>query len=197
MNRRLLERSTDLAELPQRLWKLLGSVSNNPADPLSSAQLSTISETGPQCRILILRGVDAEQRLLFMHTDRRSSKLVQLRNDPRVMWLFYDHQARTQLRLAGIASLHYGDEVADRVWNAARPETKRIFLTAFPPGAPIPTPDVAFPDGDLDVETGRPHFAVIRTQVTHMDLLQLDAAGNLRADCQWQQDHWTCQWSAP
>lgn len=187
-----------MPEIQHRLWSLLTAVADRPEFSLACGQLSNCAFDGPRSRILILRSVDQQRRLLFSHTDLRSPKVGQLGNDPRVTWLFYDHERRIQLRLWGSVTIHTGNETAHAFWSVARPETRQLYLAPQGPGVPVASPPQKGPgNGEPEDDEGFRRFSVLSTLVQGMDVLQLRPLGNLRAEFTWNGRAWEGRWMSP
>ena len=167
--------------------------------------LGTHSVAGVRQRILVLRDVDAGNRQLLFHTDRRSPKFAQLQKDPCVSLLFYDHARAVQLQTHGTASLHTNDETAERLWTIAAPETLRGYLAPLAPGTTTESPEDNLPPSvrgripsRIEVEPGRAQFAVICVCITLFDWLALSSLGNRRALIQYEAGRRTkADWIAP
>lgn len=147
---------------------------------------------------MVLRLINREQRLAQVHTDRRAAKLDHLRQDPRASLLFYDPEARIQLRLSAIATIHQDDEVAAAAWSRSRRMSRICYAAEIAPGAEINDPQSAL--GHLaaaEGETGYENFAVIRFQVNRLEWLSLAASGHRRARFSLAGSSPVGQWLAP
>lgn len=199
-----MERFTDLDLLLEHIWQQVQQGADDPSHPYHTPVFGTVSPEGPRLRTVILRKVEATARSLLLHSDRRAAKISEIDQNPRVTWLFWNPETNQQLRLGGIASLHFEDELADQVWNDSRPASLKLYVKAIAPGSTVDAPQSGLPDsiqtGELerpDVASGRPHFAVVQTTLYTIDFLHLRKAGNYRACFQWQNDQWTGAWRVP
>lgn len=139
-------------------------------------------------RTVILRDVDPENREIFCHTDVRSPKIVQLRENPRVSMLFYDSRLGAQLQILGRAEIHTDTQVADRLWQQSPPESLRSCLAPYAPGTHSIHPCDNLPDSvrgripeRQELRSGRSRFAVVRIIAEQADWLLLSRDGNRRA----------------
>lgn len=185
----------ELAVVWRMVWDRLERAVDQPDDPWREGVFATTRGPGRApfgLRTVILRRVEREAAALTIHTDARSPKIAQLEDDPAVEWLGYDRRERVQIRLAGRASIHRSDAVADALWNESSPLSLRGYLGSHPPGAPVDsdTPDPNLPAWVLErgdrltreeVEPGRAHFAAVRIVVDAVEMLRLDRAGHRRA----------------
>lgn len=188
----------DRMTLAEALAMALDALARGAADrhsPWHTPTLATLSlDGGPSLRTVVLRGFDPAKRDLAVHTDRRSAKCAELAADPHVMLQGYDATTRMQLRLAGRATLHLDDSIADAAWAASRKTSRMTYATAWAPGTALPAPPAA-PD---DPRGGREHFAALMLRVDSLDWLLLDPAGHLRARFEWAADGGlAATWLAP
>jgi hypothetical protein len=163
--------------------------------PLHTPTLATLGIDGaPTLRTVVLRGFHPATRGLCIHTDRRSPKVAALAADPRAMLHGYDAAVRMQLRLAGHATLHLDDTIADAAWAASRKTSRMTYATAWAPGTALPAPPAA-PEDPLG---GRENFAAVMLRFDSLDWLLLDPAGHARARFDWADDGaMAASWIAP
>lgn len=163
--------------------------------PFQTPTLATIGADGaPALRSVVLRGFAAATRSLSIHTDCRSPKYAEIIADPRAALHGYDAGARMQLRLAGRATLHRDDAIADAAWAASRETTRMTYATAWAPGTALPAP----PAAPEDALGGRENFAALVLRFDRLDWLLLDPAGHARARFDWGDDGvLAASWVAP
>ncbi|MCP1170123.1 pyridoxamine 5'-phosphate oxidase family protein, partial [Limimaricola sp. ASW11-118] len=90
----------------------------------------------PSVRTMVLRGFDAGDWTLDMHSDADAAKVLQLTDGPRAALQFWDAEAALQVRMrAHVIRLPHEEEKAlwERVPEAARAQ----YGTVPPPGTPI------------------------------------------------------------
>ncbi len=109
-----VEKWGNLEAILTEAWAMLARGVANAADPCHTPVLGTSSPHGCNLRTVVLRQTDQNDRVLICHSDLRAGKVQEIRRDPRVSWLFYHPQEKVQLRIAGQARLHTGDDLADR-----------------------------------------------------------------------------------
>lgn len=179
-------------------WRLLDDAVANRKAPCHTPSLGTVDASGaPRVRTVVLRQVDAAQRRLQIHTDRRSNKLAEIAANPAVTLHGYDSGAKVQLRLRGTATVH-DDAVADAAWARTRHFSRACYRIDPGPGSALDAPDgYALPEPE-DPEVGREIFRVIRVTVTELEWLYLAAQGHRRALFSWDADG-ACQarWLVP
>lgn len=150
--------------------------------------MSVDEEGYPAGRVLTLRAVDAKSGKLRFHIDRRSPKVAQWLRRPVLGAIFYDGPAKWQVRVKGLANLHFDDDVARAAWETASPMSRRTYLTtsapgmeldwdsgsAYPPGLELRRPTLA------ESEAGYQNFAVVLVDVIELDSLHLAKDGHMR-----------------
>ena len=176
-------------------FRLLADAVPNRRSPFHTPTIASLDETGaPSLRTVVLRGFDAEARRLRFHTDRRSDKARGMARDPRVMMHFYDSALHVQLRVAGHATLHLDDTVADNAWDGSRPSSRMCYAAPDASGAIVSAPPTAPQDSDI----GRPHFAAVVIGFDRLEWLWLAAAGHQRARFVWDDaGQLSADWIAP
>jgi pyridoxamine 5'-phosphate oxidase len=172
----------DLAATLQTAFALLARGVADRRSHFHTPVLGTVGRDGrPRLRTLVLRGFDAAERTLRLHTDNRTEKAADILTQPRVSLLGYDPGQRVQMRLDALATLHTDDAVADAGWAASRDFSRMAYAVEPAPGRPAAEP----PPAPLDPAAGRPNFAVILLRFDRLEWLWLAAEGHQRALFTW------------
>lgn len=202
--RRFSETLDSLDGILAESWAQLAAATTTAAHGWHLPVVSTIENGHPRGRMVVLRGADAATRTIWFHTDARSSKIAEMQSERQTSWLFYDSESRVQLSLHALATVHTDDEVAQAAWDASRLESLRCYLAPERPGKLSEEPTVNIPQELLkrpptadEATAGRANFAVVRTEVTSLELLYLKQSGNVRARFTWADDQWVGSWVAP
>ena len=161
--------------------------------PFHTPVLASVIGQDPDIRTVVLRDADEKQRQLICHTDVRSPKVSMLQRNPHVAWLFYDREAKIQLRLYGEVNIHSADAVAAGHWENCTQSSRRCYLAAAAPGLVLAGHD----EQSAIKNDGFDNFAVITCEISAIDWLFLRASGHLRARFDWNSDHWDGKWIAP
>ena len=183
-----------LEEIPGQVWSMLVDGAARGRAPFHTPVLASTGPAGPEARTVVLRAADPGARTVVCHTDQRSPKVAVIGDRPAVVWVFYDRDAKIQLRLRGHATLHHQDELAAGRWHVSRPGSRSCYQNPYPPGAEVDAPELALPDPDRD---GYANFTVVQCTVEAIDWLYLHAAGHRRARFEWRSGQWQGQWVAP
>lgn len=195
--------SLDLIEAD--CWKLLTKASGDAKSDFKLPVLASASDHGVAQRIVVLRAVNAEAGSLLIHTDVRSAKIQQLKQNPIASLLFYDKAKKVQLRATAVASIHTDDAIADQLWQSESATSIKCYLGPLAPGTISSEPEhnlhpeflTAIPDRS-QLEAARPNFAAVHFVVKHLDWLQLNRSGNLHAEFTYADDRSvTGNWTAP
>ncbi|NBC31988.1 MAG: pyridoxamine 5'-phosphate oxidase [Alphaproteobacteria bacterium] len=153
----------------------------------------------PGIRTVVLRAADRTARQVHFHTDRRSSKLPDLRAHPRIGLHAYDPDTKIQLRLACLTEIDESGHAAEHAWQNSPMMSRACYRAPVGPGMPIASPyDAAVPDPDHPDE-GRENFCTVICTVLELEWLYLAAAGHRRARFAWDDGGVlvTATWLAP
>lgn len=188
----------DLDAIGPAAWGLLG---RGVADRRSPFHHPTIATTGldgrPRLRTVVLRGCDPAACSLRFHTDVRSAKVAELRQDDRIAFHGYDPAAKIQIRVEGRATLHVDDGVARDCWLGSRAMSRICYGTSPAPGSVIPTSGgFTLPDAG-NADAGAAHFCAVVVTVQSLEWLYLAFEGHRRALLQWRGAERSQEWLAP
>ena len=188
----------DLAETLAEAWRRLTRGAADRRSGFHTVQLATVADGAPRVRTVVLRAVAPSQRLIRIHTDARSAKAAELAADARVEICGYDAQAKMQIRLRGLASLHAGDAVADAAWAASGQGSRMAYRAAVAPGAPLERPEDVDPQTRAPLsDLGRENFMAVTVAVARLEWLYLAASGHRRALYEWSGAALCARWLAP
>ena len=188
----------DLAETLAEAWRRLTRGAADRRSGFHTVQLATVADGAPRVRTVVLRAVAPSQRLIRIHTDARSAKAAELAADARVEVCGYDAQAKMQIRLRGLASLHAGDAVADAAWAASGQGSRMAYRAAVAPGAPLERPEDVDPQTRAPLsDLGRENFMAVTVAVARLEWLYLAASGHRRALYEWSGAALCARWLAP
>jgi pyridoxamine 5'-phosphate oxidase len=197
----------DLALSFEEAWSLIAAGVTNRNSPSHMPAVGTVDALGvPQLRIMILRHVSRDARTLRFHTDSRSIKAEQLRQNPATSVLIYDPAAKVQIRMSGKTHFTATGAVADIAWSASTPFARRCYMAEAAPGTPLAEPSSGLPDWiagkqpeEDQLADYRPNFAALLVEIETIEWLYLANAGHRRARWQWDavQNSWAGRWLIP
>lgn len=191
-------------EVLRDIWRVLARGVLRKQDDLNTPAIATFNGRAGSLRTVVLRQVDIGNRTLVFYTDIRSRKIADLREDPRMCWLFYHRDERFQIRADGHARIHHGDEVASIHWRELSAWGRRAYGALAAPGSVLDQPGDALPrhwkgpviDPDA-TEYAAENFAVVICEVDSFDWLNLHVHGHQRARFGWSAGQWHGQWLVP
>ena len=179
-------------------WQLLTRGFRDRKSDFRIAQVATVDAAGrPSIRSVVLRGFDADARVLRFHTDYRTAKVGVIRDRPQICVHFYDTREKVQLRLDCHARLHHQDAVCSSAWSALQPMSRACYAQDQAPGTIAAAPELATsPAGDQACDAFE-NFAVVTARIDTLEWLYLSAAGHRRARFAWDAGGDTATWLAP
>ena len=155
-------------------------------------------------RVVILRNINKEKRLLFFHTDYRSNKIKQIKNDNNCMILFYSHRLKEQLRIQVKSKIHYNDSISKNAWEQTQLMSRKCYLSLKAPGTLVDKSEDSIPIKFLgkepnkkDSEIGYKNFAVISNHILSIEWLSLSSQGHKRIKFNWNNSELSYQWLIP
>lgn len=195
MNKSIWDRPVTTDEVLKRAFDALEVGARNRKHPFHQPVFSTMGEIGPESRMVVLRRFWNNPPRLAFHTHVGSPKISDIERNPNVSWVFYDDDAKFQVRIHGKATIHRDDELADEQWNKTSPFPRRCYVGEAPgnmsdepvSGLPEYVQDTTVDLGTL--EEGRPNFVVVSSTIESMDCLELDARGHRRCRFTWNGGH--------
>ena len=180
--------SLDAAETTA--WEMLEAAAASAAPAFHTPVLASVTPDGtPRARTVVLRGASRKTLSLRIHTDARSPKAQEISRDGHVELVFYDPEAKVQVRAAARARVETHGARRDAAWDASGTGSRVCYLAGDAPGTPSPVPTSGVPphaDGGARLpaealEEGRANFAVLHIEVERLDWLYLAAKGHRRA----------------
>ena len=169
-------------------WNHLEAGRDHRKHPFHTFALATQSEEGPEVRTAVLRRVSRTARTVGFQADRRSPKVKEMIENPRVALCFYSFPDRLQVRIKALASVYHLDEIAEEAWSRVALLSRRSYLIEPGPSAESARPSSGIPDHlvgrEPDEEESIPgfqNFAFITCHISELDVLALEYTGNKRA----------------
>jgi len=178
----------DLPAIEADCWQRLTTAVLSYKDPFHNPVVANLNEHGVNMRTVVLRKADAAEKELFFHSDIRSGKWEELNASNNISWLFYSTAGKIQIRLAGTASLHYNDEMADEAWAKSSMSSRKVYsgeagpssFSAMPTSGLPPQFDDADPTPE-ESEAGRKNFGIVAVRINWMEWVWLNSKGHRRA----------------
>ena len=179
----------DLQAFLGEAWQYLSRGVADSKSPARYPTFVTVSPNGtPEARTVALRAASRSNAVLEVHTDIETTKVAALRQTPVAAFHIWLPRADLQIRLTASVVILTGEDV-DAQWANVPPASRVSYGTEPAPGTPIAQVY------EYEKPPTRDRFAVLRCQVTEMDLVHLGAqhrrAGFVR------QDGWQGSWLTP
>lgn len=170
----------------------------------SAMHTAVVGTSDGDLRVMVLRHFDRDSLSLRLHTDARSPKVAGILDDPALSILFYDPEAKVQIRARGIAKVEKKGAVADAAWADSTPFARRCYLSECAPGAASDAAQSGLPEwveGIVPTEDqlapARENFAVIMVALSSFDWLYLANSGHRRAKFEIADGIIESQWLVP
>lgn len=153
--------------------------------PFRYFTLATLGlEKIPRLRTVVLRKVTEELMLTF-YTDKRSKKIIHLKENNKVSLLFYHPKKLLQLKLEGVASIVNDKTKLKDSWNGVQPKSRKDYTTVSNPGSEIDNPD------NISYLPDENYFCMVEIIPLKIEYLKLKRPNHLRiryskTDNDWQ-----------
>lgn len=197
----------DLALSSAEAWKLLTEGKKDRHSPLHTLVVaSSDQKVAPSQRVMVLRSVEAQKRVIRFNSDRRAHKINQIAENPLVSVLGYHPEAKIQLRLSGTGKILTDGVEFENAWENASPYGKRCYLANPGPGQLVKEPSSGLTEELEGVKPttaqlvpAKQNFAVLEVTISHLEWLYLAHTGHRRAVFSWneQQEDWDSEWLIP
>jgi hypothetical protein len=155
-------------------------------------------DNNPQTRNVVLRKVDISKSLIRFHTDKRSSKILDIQNNNLVSLLGYDKASKLQIRILAKAEIEDSREALLDIWTDMYPMSRECYRVNDAPGKVVSSKDdVFFEDEGTDKMNGFENFTIVNCYIDSIETLFLHSSGHLRAKYQNENNQFTGQWLVP
>ncbi len=185
--------------------RLLEAGARDRRHPAHTPVVATLDKSGfPSQRVMILRAVDWNARLLRFHTDARSPKVTELAQNSAASVLVYDPTEKVQIRLSGTAHIEADSAASEAAWAESTAFARRCYLAENGPSLPSSAPTSGLPSwaegikpSEEQVSMGRPNFAILLFHFQEMEWLYLANSGHRRAKWTWADTRTIGRWLIP
>ncbi len=124
-------------------------------------------------RLVALRNVSDDLKLTFF-TDKRSKKILHIKENNRVSLLFYHHKKLIQLRIEGIARINTDQFQIQKSWEQVGVEGRKDYITKEAPGSTIENPDT------LEYLAEGDYFSIVEVEPFRIEYLKLKKNGHTK-----------------
>jgi len=179
-------------DLWERTWSHLRRATADKHHPFRHPVVCTEGDRGPEGRVIVMRNCSERLRRVEFFTDYRSAKCQEILSASQVAFVWYDPKRRLQVRARGRANVVSDEPWVEATWESLSPRQKNDYSTVAAPG------DLRW-NGDIDLsDAGKcGYFAVVRTTLESIDILELGAQGHQRWVWEWCSDQWAARAVVP
>ena len=160
--------------------------------------LSSFVEKTISTRTVVLREFDSKNRTLRFHTDSRSGKIEELKENSISSVHGYDPDLKVQIRLKGRTTLHIDNEISKKAWAESKEMSKMCYSVKDSPGNKVSSPEpFDLIKEEIDIELGYSNFAVLHFIYDSLEFLFLKGSGHRRSLFDWSSDQLKSSWLIP
>jgi len=178
----------DLDKIVDALWDLLLIGKNKSKSEFHQGYIATYNNNYPSIRTVVLRHVNKSKNTISFHTDIRSKKIEELKDNNKLSMLFYDHGKKIQLKISGDAIIHNENDQSRNAWDQSRSFSKKCYIVENAPGTSsdkpvsgyLPEHEQNHPNEDV-LEKGYANFTLVEIQISNIEWLYLHRDGHRRA----------------
>jgi pyridoxamine 5'-phosphate oxidase len=152
-------------------------------DDLHLLNVVTVDEQNrPNTRNVVLRDFSIENLTLRFHTDKRSSKIIDIKLNKDICLIGYDKRAKLQIRMDAEAYSIDNEEILMEIWQKMYPMSRECYRVTKSPGDKIESlAEIKFNDENDSNLVGFDNFAAIQCNIKSMEILYLSHTGHIRA----------------
>jgi len=141
-------------------------------------------------RLVALRNVSDDLKLTFF-TDKRSKKMLHIKENNRVSLLFYHHKKLIQLRIDGIARVNNDQYQIQKSWEQIGTEARKDYITKEAPGSSIEDPE------SLEYLKEGDYFSIVEIDPFRIEYLELKKNGHTKIKYSKDESGWTSEYLVP
>ncbi|MBX7532102.1 flavin-binding protein [Qipengyuania sp. 1XM1-15A] len=155
-----------------------------------------VATADADARIMVLRDFDPESWTLRFHTDVRSPKSDVIGEGAPLCVLFYDPEAKVQIRCRGTGRIESESQRVQEFWEASDRFARRCYLGA-PPGEVRDEPSSGLPDWvegarptEEELAPARQNFSALIVEIATINWYYLSFGGHRRAILRRDEANW-------
>jgi len=162
------------------------------------------SEGGIDSRVVVLRKFDPSSMTINFHTDFRSPKVPNLKNNSSSQFVFYDHKLKIQMRIKTTSLVNNQNDKAKEMWDKTRLFSRKCYLTLKDPSSITEFPEDGIPEhltgkepSHEESEKGYKNFTVVENKINEIDWLYLEISGHRRLKLTFKNNEPEYNWLIP
>lgn len=166
-----------------------GAIDNG--HPFKFCTMATVGlDRVARLRTVRLRSVTEDMELTFF-TDKRSKKIIHIKENKNVSLLFYHPEKLLQIRIEGIALIVKDKLLLNKYWQKVQPEQRRDYTTSLAPGSKLADPDA------VEYLHDEEHFCALAIRPFKFEYLQLKRPNHLRVRYSLESYGWESEYLVP
>lgn len=159
--------------------------------PFKFCTLATIgNERLPRLRTVVLRHFTDDHGLIF-YTDKRSKKILHIKENNMVSLLFYHPQLQLQVKIEGKAYIINEGDAVSKYWKGIHEGGKRDYTTHKAPGSTINEPE------QIEYLSDNNFFCPVEIEPFKIEYLKLAQPHHLRIRFSKEKGKWSKEYLVP
>jgi pyridoxine/pyridoxamine 5'-phosphate oxidase len=148
--------------------------------------ISSLNEKEISSRVMVLRDHIASKRVIRFHSDFRSDKVRELKDNKTISVIGYDPNLKTQIRLTGKAKINHMNKSSKKAWEESQAISKKCYSVKDGSSTQMHKPELYdFHMKDISVEDGYENFCTIEIYYESLEFLYLQRQGHRRCKFKW------------
>jgi 3-hydroxyisobutyrate dehydrogenase len=175
-------------KIEKKIWSMLSEAITNRNSSFRVPVFICGSQSNFDGRVVVLRKADKINQIVQFHTDIRSDKIKNLKNNKNAAMIFYDKVEKIQIRVKVNCIINHNNKVTKESWLQTQHISRKCYLVGSGPGTKSPAPTSGlkpelenFEFTKEQSEEGYKNFTVIQCKVKSIEWLYLAAKGHRRA----------------
>lgn len=174
------------SEILKRANFLLKDGVKNRGSMFHTPVISSLNEKEISSRVMVLRDHIASKRVIRFHSDFRSDKVRELKDNKTISVIGYDPNLKTQIRLTGKAKINHMNKSSKKAWEESQAISKKCYSVKDGSSTQMHKPELYdFHMKDVSVEDGYENFCTIEIYYESLEFLYLQRQGHRRCKFKW------------
>ena len=174
------------SEILKRANFLLKDGVKNRGSMFHTPVISSLNEKEIPSRVMVLRDHIASKRVIRFHSDFRSDKVRELKDNKTISVIGYDPNLKTQIRLTGKAKINHMNKSSKKAWEESQAISKKCYSVKDGSSTQMHKPELYdFHMKDISVEDGYENFCTIEIYYESLEFLYLQRQGHRRCKFKW------------
>ena len=155
-------------------------------------------------RVVVLRKFNEKELKLNFHTDFRSIKLQNLKENNNSFFVFYDFKLKIQLRIKTLSTINNNNIISKQAWEKTGLFSRKCYLSLKAPSSSTTIPEDGIPKhlkgidpSKEESEEGYKNFTVVVNKIQNIDWLYLESSGHRRLKISFKESDQIYKWLIP